>query len=286
MVTTDSHVSQCDDSDQAVTDWDDAYANAAHIVDAARWLEDWPRRAREFRDSLHSQQKHEIAESYGDHPREVMHVYRPTGRPQGVAVIVHGGYWLRFDADTFAQLARGALERNWVVAMPSYPLCPDVRIAEITASIARAVSVAAKLADGPIRLAGHSAGGHLVTRQICTDAPLDPSVQARVDRVLSISGVHDLHPLRNTSMNAHFALTESDATQESPTHQRIVDGVKITAWVGGEERPEFLRQTALLRDAWGEARVHTHVEAGKHHFDVIDDLERADSAMVELWLGD
>ena len=44
--------------------------------------------------------------------------------------------------------------------MPGYVLAPEVRIAAITAMVADAVAAAAAEVAGPIRLAGHSAGGH------------------------------------------------------------------------------------------------------------------------------
>ncbi len=42
--------------------------------------------------------------------------------------------------------------------MPSYDLCPTIRISGITAQIARAVTAIAARMDGPLVLTGHSAG--------------------------------------------------------------------------------------------------------------------------------
>ena len=77
-------------------------------------------------------------------------------------VFVHGGYWRAFDRGLWSHLAAGPLARGWAVAMPGYVLAPEARIAAITAMIADAVAAAAAEVDGPMRLAGHSAGGHLV----------------------------------------------------------------------------------------------------------------------------
>jgi hypothetical protein len=51
----------------------------------------------------------------------------------------------------------------------------------------------------------------------------------------------------------------------------------VTVWVGGDERPAFLDQAAWLAEAWGCEHV---VVPGRHHFDVIEDLEQADSDLV------
>lgn len=267
-------------------DWDDAFANAAHIPDADDYLKEWPIRASGYRAELLASGRLTESLPYGPAEREVMDLFHPEGAPKGVAAIVHGGYWLRFDARTFSQLAAGAVNRGWLVAMPSYPLCPSVGIADITSSLARAITLASEQAAGPVHLAGHSAGGHLVTRQLCADTALDPVVSERIKRVLSISGVHDLRPLLHTRMNDQFGLDDAAASEESPALQNPHTSASTIAWVGGEERPEFIRQTHLLEEAWAAhgAVIRAHVEPDKHHFDVIEDLVYADSRMMEAWL--
>ena len=74
------------------------------------------------------------------------------------------------------------------------------------------VAFAAGRIAGPVRLAGHSAGGHLVTRMICRDSPLEPVLQGRLEQVVSISGLHDLRPLMKTAMNATLRLDAGEAT--------------------------------------------------------------------------
>ena len=146
---------------------------------------------------------------------------------------------------------------------------PEARLPEITKQIARAVTVAAAHVDGPIRLTGHSAGGHLVTQLICQDGPLDPDTADRVERMVSISGLHDLRPLQLNSMNEKLGLTRDTALSESAALRTPLHHVKVTAWVGAKERPEFLRQSALLAENWGADLV---ADPTRHHFDVIEGL--------------
>ena len=84
--------------------------------------------------------------------------------------------------------------------------------------------------DGPIRLSGHSAGGHLVTRMICRDSPLSPVLQDRIDRVVSISGLHDMRPLLNTIMNDDFRMLEAEAVAESTALNQPVENVELVCW--------------------------------------------------------
>ena len=158
-----------------------------------------------------------LGQLYGMHPREAFDLFVPEGAPEGVMVFVHGGYWMRLDRSVWSGLAAGALERGWAVVMPSYPRAPEAPIARITEAIGAAVTRAAALVDGPVRLVGHSAGGHLVSRMLCDTGPLPDHVAARIAKVVSISGLHDLRPfLSAPEMNATLQLTQEMAAAESP----------------------------------------------------------------------
>jgi acetyl esterase/lipase len=164
--------------------------------------------------------------------------------------------------------------------MPSYDLCPEVRIADITRQIAAAVSVAAGRVVGPLALAGHSAGGHLVARMAVPGA-LPSGVAARLSHVMPISPVSDLRPLLQTSMNADFGLDMAGAEAESPVLMRPM-AVPVTVWVGGSERPVFLDQARWLAEAWS---AELKIAQGEHHFNVIEPLADPASAMVARLLG-
>lgn len=260
---------------------DDAYANAAHIPGAADYPPKWERAAAALREGLLEQGLADLDLSYGDSPRQRLDLFHPGGAPKGLLIFVHGGYWLRFDKSVWSHLAAGALAQGWAVAMPSYDLCPQVRIADITRQIAQAVTMAAGMVAGPIVLAGHSAGGHLVARML-EPGLLPDAVAARLRHVMPISPVSDLRPLLRTSMNAEFQLDEDTAAAESPALTARPVPVPVTVWVGADERPVFLEQAQWLATAWGCAQV---VDQGRHHFDVIDALADAESEMVQRLLA-
>jgi acetyl esterase/lipase len=263
-----------------ITDWDDAYANAAHIPGAERFLTEWPVRSAGLRDRCPPERL-----AYGPGARQWIDHYRPETASQGLTVIVHGGYWMRFSPAEFGFLAAGPLAHGQSVAVVSYTLAPEARIGQITAEIAAAVAIAAAAVPGPIRLIGHSAGGHLVTRMGCQGV-LAPDLAARIAHIVSVSGVHDLRPLLRTQMNATLRLDSDEASAESPALLTPLDGLKITCAVGGDERPEFIRQTDLLANVWwgmgADARA-VHLP-GVHHFDVIDALAAPDGALTRILL--
>lgn len=255
-------------------DLDDAYANGAYIEGADAYVSRWSDAAAAFRAQLDGRAR--LGVSYGPSERMALDHFLPEGAAQGTLIFIHGGYWLKFDRSYWSHLAAGALARGWAVAMPSYDLCPSVRIAGITQQIAQAVMAIASATTGPISIAGHSAGGHLAARM---GAPgmLPNAVRSRLCHVMPISPLSDLEPLLRTSMNADFGLDADMARAESPVHQPAPD-VPVTVWVGGAERPAFLDQAAWLAQAWGCDHV---IAPQEHHFNVIDGLEDQTSDLIQ-----
>lgn len=265
-----------------IEDYDDAYANAAHIERAADYPLLWASRAKAFRQSMAAESRHEADIAYGPVSRQVLDLFRPAGLPRGLVVFVHGGYWKAFDKSDWSHLAAGPLAHGYAVALPSYTLCPEARIGAIGSEIAAAVACAAAMVDGPILLAGHSAGGQLVARMVCAHSPLAPGVGERIAHVMPISGVHDLRPLMRTRMNEILRIDPAEAAAESPVLAQPRPGGRITCWVGADERPEFVRQNRILSHMWKGFAVETECveEAGRHHFNVIDGLADPESGMT------
>ena len=261
-----------------IVDWDDAYANGANIAGSDRWPAAWAEPAQAFRDALSAQGRARLDIAYGEGPRNRLDLFLPRAAPKGLVVIIHGGYWLETDKSLWSHLANGAVGSGFAVAMPSYTLCPNIRIAGIVSEIGAAIGEAAAMVGGPLMLTGHSAGGHLATRMVTTTTPLAADVARRIRHVVSISGLHDLRPLMRTGMNAALAIDEHEALTESPALLRPMDGARITCWVGGGERAEFLRQNALLANIWTGLGATTSVvvEPDRHHYSIVDGL--ADSA--------
>ncbi|MFT5742530.1 MAG: arylformamidase [Paracoccaceae bacterium] len=255
---------------------DDAYANGAYIADGDQFPDRWTALAAAFRDTADCA----VDQPYGAGPREVFDLFLPDGAPKGVVVFVHGGYWMALDKSFWSHLATGPLAHGWAVVIPSYPLCPEIRISGITRRIAGLVDqVAARFAGLPLRLCGHSAGGHLVARMGCRDVEL--AARERIARIVPISPVADLVPLLRTSMNETLRLDEAEARAQSPV-LCPAPAAPVTVFVGADERPVFIAQAKGLADAWRSDLV---IETGRHHFDVIDGLADGDSDLVAALLG-
>lgn len=246
---------------------DDAYANGAYIADADSYPKRWSEKAEAFRTSTRC----ELDQPYGDKDRETYDLFLPEGTPEGVVIFIHGGYWKAFDKSYWSHLAAGPLAHGWQVAMPSYTLAPDARISDITRQVGKAIAQISERAKGPIRLVGHSAGGHLAARL---------AGQNGVVKSVAISPVSDLRPLLDTTMNEVLGLSLAEAVRESPA-LHAAPSTPVHVWVGAEERPAFIEQARWLSTAWDSPLT---IAKDLHHFDVIDALADLESDLTKTVL--
>lgn len=252
-------------------DWLDperAYWNGAFIPGSEALPALWQAEAAAFRAGARMQ---DIA--YGPHDRQRVDLFLPESTPRGLMVFVHGGYWLAFGRRDWSHFAGGALARGWAVAMPEYRLAPEVGLDAITADVRAAIAATRPHVPGPLVVTGHSAGGHLSARMGCADGPSD------VARVVPISPLADLQPLRATEMQKDLGITDHIAASESPARLPLTTQAHV--WVGGAERPSFLWQARVLAEAWA---CPWTVDPGRHHFDVIGGLRDPASPLMAALL--
>ena len=210
---------------------------------------------------------------YGEGERHTMDLFEAGDGP--AVIYVHGGYWQALDKTFHSVHARGLNARGVTVAVPSYDLCPNVRIGDIVEDIRAAVAVLARETGRDVIVSGHSAGGHLAACMLATEA--------HVPAAYAISGVFELAPLISTSLNGALKLDEAEAQALSPLTWPAPEGKILDAVVGGAESGEFLRQSAAIARAWGENGATARYEEinGANHFTIIAPLTDPDSAMVE-----
>jgi len=216
--------------------------------------------------------------AYGSGAREVMDLFE-AGPDAPIVVFIHGGYWQALDKDWFSGLAPALLAHGVSLAIPSYDLCPTVRLGAIVRQMETvADQVRVRSGHRPV-VFGHSAGGHLAACLLS---------QGRASAAVAISGVFDLAPLIPTSINAALRLDMRDAAALSPIHWPAPDGstpggTVLDCVVGGDETSEFIRQSRDMADQWGAKGVETRFEAlpGLNHFTVLEPLTDPDSPLVK-----
>ncbi|MES2667948.1 MAG: alpha/beta hydrolase [Pseudomonadota bacterium] len=256
-------------------DLDLAYANGAFIAGGSEYPARWARDAAAFRAGMGA--RADLGLAYGPGARQWFDLFHPAGDARGLMVFVHGGYWMETDPRLWSHLAAGAVARGWACALPCYALAPAARITAMTAEVVLAVQAAAARVAGPVVVTGHSAGGHLAARMGCVGMDAGP-----IARVVPLSPLAELSPLAGTAMNAALHLDEAEVARESPARLALRPDVQAHVWVGGQERPAFLWQARVLSEAWGCGWT---VDAGRHHYDVIDGYGQADSPLMQACLG-
>lgn len=123
-------------------------------------------------------------------------------------------------------------------------------------------------------------------RMSTVTTPLDMETAGRIRKTVSISGLHDLRPLRNTKMNELLRLDAETARTESVALLDPLPGTDLSCWVGEDERPEFLRQNALPENLWSSFDVHVSSveEPARHHYNIMDGLTDPNHGLVRTLL--
>jgi len=259
-------------------DYEVEYNNRARVPENPALMAGWARDAAAYRDR-HAPRT--IA--YGPGDRNTIDIF-PGDDQEPMVVFIHGGYWQALDGSSFSHCARGLNVHGISVAIPTYDLCPQVTVDAIIQQMRAAVRELARLGHSLV-ISGHSAGGHLAACMLATDwraydasLPKDPIIAA-----YAISGLFDLVPLVETSINKALRLDEPAAKAASPLFWKPPVGRRLDAVVGGNESAEYFRQSQAMVERWGEAGMTTRfgVVSEANHFTAIAPLADPNSPMVQ-----
>jgi arylformamidase len=258
-------------------DYEVEYNNRARVPENPAIMAAWATDAAAYRE-----QRPPRSIAYGPGTRNTIDLFAGDGeRP--VVVFIHGGYWQALDGSSFSHCARGLNAHGVDVAIPSYDLCPQVSVETITQQMRAAMHALARLGR-PLVISGHSAGGHLAACMIATDWPsVDPSLPKElVIAAYSISGLFDLLPLVDTSINKALRLDPASAKAASPLFWKPPAHGSLDAIDGGEESAEYFRQSRIMTEAWAGAGLPTRYGSlpGANHFTAIAPLADPASSMV------
>jgi arylformamidase len=270
----------------AEIDYETEYDNRARVPEHPQIFARWATDSQACRARLPAARQARM--SYGATPREIIDLF-DVRADAPLAVFIHGGWWRNFEPALFSHMASGLNAHGIGVALAGYNLCPQVGIADIIEEMRRALVALWQRYRRRMLVLGHSAGGHLTAAMLATDWPgRDASAPADlVPAGYAISGVFDLLPLVQVSMNQDLRLDDASAMEASPVLWPAPRGAVLDAVVGALESNEFLRQSRIIADTWSKAGVATRYEAipGTNHFTVLDALTDPSSAMVARLLA-
>ncbi|UMY17124.1 alpha/beta hydrolase [Methylobacterium organophilum] len=257
---------------------DAAYNNNAAVANSAALIVERDRLAAEWR----ARPGAKLDLAYGRKPRNRIDIYPARDRDAPCLVFVHGGYWQRNSREMFAHYAEGANAAGWSVAMPSHTLAPEASLTEIVAELGEALDWLAREGrqhgvNGPIVLAGWSAGGHLTAMLLGHS-----SVRAG----LAVSGVYALAPIRDTFLNGALTLTDREVETLSPLLLPVVNKPMAIAY-GTAEVPALIRDSLALHAKRADAGAPGPLIPieGANHFTILDGFRSAGGLLVKAALA-
>ena len=217
----------------------------------------------------------ELDTRYGQMARETYDLFRPQGTARATVVYFHAGYWQSRDKANFRFIAAPFCSRGANVVLVNYPLCPTVGVGDIVRSACTALRTIASQTgagsdDHPLVVCGHSAGGHLAV-ELALSAASGESGLPRINGIVGVSGVYDLRPLVDTSLNANLKLDEQLATGLSPVLRVQATSTQAVFAVGETETEAFRQQNERMHQAWSDQgnRSRTVVTPSDDHFSIL-----------------
>jgi arylformamidase len=243
--------------------------------------------SRDARDQSSSEGASWHTHRYGEQPTEQLALCLPSpsravaGRPAGLLVFIHGGYWQELSAQDSLFPAAACARRGLAFAALDYTLAPAASVADIVVQCRRALvwvfqhAQALGVDASRIVVAGSSAGAHLAAMVAMPDAlPDGEGSSYAVRAAVLVSGIYELEPLVGSSINSALALNPVSARQVSPSLLALSGFPRSVVCWGAVETEEFKRQSRDFATALATAGTprETFEVPLRNHFDVILDL--------------
>jgi arylformamidase len=192
---------------------------------------------------------------YGAHERQTLDLFPAPEIGGPLLIFIHGGYWRSNEKTNYGFIAEPITARGGALAAINYGLAPETPVARIVEQVRAAVvwlhgkAEKGRFDRNRIHVAGHSAGGHLAAELAATDWPAYGLPSDVIKSAVPISGLFDLAPLLQTSINDDLRLDAESARLCSPLHRLPLAGTALTVAVGAGETDEFVRQSRDYAEA-------------------------------------
>ncbi len=268
------------------------YNNRARVPEHPRHIAEWAEKSLAWE----SEARAVLDLAYGESAAETLDLFLADAENAPVHMYIHGGYWQANTRKSSSFVARPLVAAGAHVAVIDYGLCPDVTIDEIARQCRSALEWLYRNAGryggdpGRITVSGHSCGGQLVGMVMATnwrefgdDLPAD-----LVKGGVSISGLFDLAPLIDTTINDKVGMDAAAASRNSPAFlEPAVTSSPLALIVGERESAEFHRQSREFAANWGSRGVPVEVivSPGRDHFTVISGMDDPADPATRAILG-
>ena len=192
-------------------------------------------------------------------------------------VFIHGGYWQALSQRESCGMAPAILANGQGFATLNYTLAPAARLDQMVEECRDALIFLARNASdlgfdpARVTVSGHSAGAHLAAMVLSRHGSALVEAGLTVTDAILISGVYDLEPIAEMSVNEPLQLTADEIETLSPLRLPAPSGTRLRVTVAERDTPEFIRQSRSYAEHLRRARVDVSfdLQAGLHHYDII-----------------
>jgi arylformamidase len=227
---------------------------------------------------------------YGNGPLMNLDFRAATSPGRPLLVYVHGGYWRARDKRNFGYIFEAFAAADVNVALLNYDLCPQVTVEHICREIQAAFiwlcQQAKTLGFDPaqIHACGHSAGAHVLAMALAQGTSCASLPDGMIRHAYLVSGIYELSPVLNITVNAEVQLQPEDVAKLSPVRFPASRQTHYHVIVGGAEPEGWIEQSrhfAQHVQAQGAPVKLTTLE-NRHHFSILEDLQTSDAALTRM----
>jgi acetyl esterase/lipase len=232
--------------------------------------------------------------AYGDDPSQFGELSLPDGRPRGVVVVIHGGFWkAAYDLSLGRPLASALVESGWAALNLEYRRVGNGGGSPATLDdVAAGIDTLAKV-DGldlsTVVTLGHSAGGHLATWAAGRQRFEEWTGGVEVSHVLSQAGVVDLtaaydEDLGGGAVAALMGVGPDDPAYDlaDPMRHVPLDAPVWCLHAPDDDAVPISQSRDYVRAATEAGATAELVEVTGGHFDVIDTRTEAWKMIVGI----
>lgn len=266
-----------------VTDLERQYNNRKAVPEHGEIAAQWDADAAAYREAVGG----ELDIPYGGSERTRFDFFPAEGATGSEPLIayIHGGFWRSRDRKTYSHIAAAFNPRGLSVAIPSYDHCPHVSVLDIIGQMRGFLAVLWEKTGQYPAVVGNSAGAHLAGAMFATDWSAVSGVPDDLVRcAYGLSGIYDLQPCCEISVNEDLKLTPESAIAASPIFWPLPAHARdYVAAVGSVETGEFRRQSRGLADTWSRAGARAEYTeiADANHFTIVNALTAPGSPMAD-----
>jgi arylformamidase len=211
-------------------------------------------------------------------------------QPAPVFVYIHGGYWRAQRKEDACSMAAALTGAGVAVVMLEYTLLPEATLAEVVRAIAWLYRHGSAYGIDPqrIHVCGSSAGGHLVGMLYSDDWQSRFHVpQDVIKGVIGLSGLYDIRPLCDISVNEWLRLYPDQAALLSPALRLPEQAPPLVLAAGGLETTGFKNQTLQFHEDVSKRGLPVSLVPNTHsnHFTIVNELAEPSSELFEATLA-